>query len=77
VRTKGSCGPLAAAPQTRIDPMDNTWSKSSHSASNGACVEARTVNNMVQVRDSKDPNGPVLTVDRDTWTDLVNWAKTL
>jgi hypothetical protein len=39
------------------------WQKSSHS---GACVEARQ-DGAVQVRDSKDPDGPVLMFPGSTW----------
>ncbi|MCP9951561.1 DUF397 domain-containing protein [Actinomadura madurae] len=46
-----------------------TWHKSSHSASNGGdCVELAdatgTVADAVAVRDSKDPDGPVLLLTR-------------
>jgi Domain of unknown function (DUF397) len=37
------------------------WCKSSHSQSNGACVElSRTLD---EIRDSKNPAGPTLRVD--------------
>jgi hypothetical protein len=37
------------------------WSKSSHSGANNDCVEV--VRSLDRVRDSKNPAGPVLTVD--------------
>lgn len=41
------------------------WRKSTRSAQNGACVElAALPDGTVGVRDSKDPNGPVLTFSR-------------
>ncbi|MFI0407818.1 DUF397 domain-containing protein [Actinomadura sp. 3N508] len=41
------------------------WRKSSHSASNGGdCVELAGVSGVVAVRDSKDPDGPVLLLTR-------------
>jgi hypothetical protein len=41
------------------------WRKSTQSAQNGACVElAALPDGTVGVRDSKDPNGPVLTFSR-------------
>jgi hypothetical protein len=45
------------------------WRKASRSSSNGGnCVEvARNLRGIVAVRDSKNPNGPVLTVSRDEW----------
>jgi len=49
---------------------DNTllkWLKSSRS-NPGACVEVRFIDDFVQVRDSKDPDGPVLTFTNREWT---------
>jgi len=54
------------------------WHKSTHSGSNGGdCVEvADNLPDIVAVRDSKNPQGPVLTFPRDAWqafiTDLKN-----
>jgi hypothetical protein len=40
-----------------------TWRKAGHSTSNGgACVEVASAPGAVAVRDSKDPQGPVLVV---------------
>ena len=36
-----------------------TWHKSSHSSQNG-CVEVAHGDDLIAVRDSKDPSGPVL-----------------
>jgi hypothetical protein len=49
------------------------WRKSSRSGSNGgACVEvARNLPRIVAVRDSKNPDGPVLIVSRDTWAQFI------
>ena len=49
------------------------WRKSSYSngGQQGSCVEvARSLPGTVAVRDSKDPDGPVLTVTPDGWADL-------
>ena len=45
------------------------WRKSTKSGSNGgACVEvARNLPGIVAVRDSKDPQGPVLSVSPEAW----------
>jgi Domain of unknown function (DUF397) len=47
------------------------WHKSSRSGATGACVEVRVVDGAVQVRDSKNPDGPVLTVPPDAWAEFV------
>lgn len=45
------------------------WRKSSYSGSEGGdCLEVATHPSAVHVRDSKTPDGPVLTVSPDTWT---------
>jgi hypothetical protein len=41
-----------------------TWRKSSYSSSNGQCVEVASAGPAIAVRDSKDPNGPVLLCPR-------------
>lgn len=43
------------------DFTDATWRKSVRSQNNGACVEVTRVGDVIGVRDSKDPDGPVLT----------------
>ncbi|MFG3239973.1 DUF397 domain-containing protein [Streptomyces sp. NPDC086796] len=51
------------------------WQKSSHSADEGgACVEVAAHTAAVHVRDSKDPEGPVLTVAPTTWTAFAGFA---
>jgi hypothetical protein len=47
--------------------IDQVWRKSSFSSINGACVEVRTDGDTVQVRDTKDPDGPVLGFTGDEW----------
>ncbi|NUK55212.1 DUF397 domain-containing protein [Streptomyces lunaelactis] len=45
------------------------WFKSSYSGDEGGeCVEVATHPTAVHVRDSKNPDGPVLTLDPATWT---------
>lgn len=48
--------------------MTADWHTSSYSTYNGNCVQVRLADGAVQVRDSKDPDGPVLTFTRDEWT---------
>jgi hypothetical protein len=45
----------------------NVWRKSSRSGNNGACVEVRHRGHAIDVRDSKNPHGPRLTVNRAEW----------
>lgn len=48
--------------------LNTEWRKSTKSGNSGACVEARLGHDgRVQVRDSKDPDGPVLTFDSSAW----------
>jgi putative methionine-R-sulfoxide reductase with GAF domain len=60
--------------------MTNGWKSATCSGStncvqvrcgNGACVEARSAGAIVQVRDSKDPSGPILSFDADAWSDFL------
>ena len=49
------------------------WHKSTRSnGSGGACVEvARNLPGIVAVRDSKDPHGPVLTLESAGWRQFI------
>lgn len=51
------------------------WRKSSHSSDQGGnCVEIAAHPRAVHIRDSKDPDGPALTVSPDAWTRFVAFA---
>ncbi|GLF99329.1 DUF397 domain-containing protein [Streptomyces yaizuensis] len=56
------------------------WIKSSYSGSGGTCVEwapaHATTTGIVPLRDSKRPDGPVLTVSTRAFTGLVTLART-
>ncbi|MGI8312433.1 DUF397 domain-containing protein [Saccharopolyspora hattusasensis] len=45
------------------------WIKSSYSSANGDCVELTTT--LDEIRDSKDPHGPTLSVDVSTFVRAV------
>lgn len=48
--------------------LDQSWRKSTRSGSNGQCVEARRMDDTIQLRDSKDRSGPVLSFTLGEWT---------
>ena len=53
-----------------------TWTKSSYSAGNGACVEVKSpVLAAMAVRDSKVPQGPTLAFPADAWKAFVAAVK--
>jgi hypothetical protein len=60
-----------------MDLTHAEWRKSTRSGSNGgACVEvARNLHGIVAVRDSKNPNGPVLTIGPTGWRDFIEDVK--
>jgi hypothetical protein len=51
------------------------WRKSSYSSGEGgACVEIAAHPQAIHIRDSKDPEGPALTVSPAAWADFVEFA---
>ncbi|MEU9041067.1 MULTISPECIES: DUF397 domain-containing protein [unclassified Kitasatospora] len=61
--------------ETTAGPRDLSWRKSSYSgAEGGDCVEVALTDIAVQVRDSKDPEGPVLKVAPASWAAFVRFA---
>ena len=58
--------------------MEMQWRKSSYSSDQGGqCLEvAETPHTTVAIRDSKNPAGPMLTLDPAAFTTFVNWAST-
>jgi hypothetical protein len=52
------------------------WRKSTRSSNQGNCVEvADNLPGVVYVRDSKDPDGPVLTFEPDAWRAFIEDIK--
>ncbi|MDG4817970.1 DUF397 domain-containing protein [Micromonospora sp. WMMD956] len=60
-----------------MDLSSARWKKSTRSGTSGGdCVEvAANLTNVVAVRDSKDPSGPVLAFTPQTWRAFVEHAK--
>ncbi|MFF9318333.1 DUF397 domain-containing protein [Streptomyces sp. NPDC014735] len=51
------------------------WRKSSYSGSEGgACVEVAAHPAAIHVRDSKNPEGPILTITPTTWAAFAGFA---
>jgi len=60
------------------DEVTTPWRKSSYSNTGANCVEvARTRSGRVAVRDSKDPDGGVLTFSLDEWKAFLADVETL
>jgi hypothetical protein len=54
-----------------VTSLNGSWRKSSRSSTDGACVEVRWLPATVQVRDTKDRSGPVLSFSADAWRGFV------
>ncbi|KUO04094.1 DUF397 domain-containing protein [Streptomyces caeruleatus] len=52
------------------------WRKSSHSSDQGGeCIEiAETPHTTIAIRDSKNPAGPIVTLDPAAFTTFVTWT---
>ncbi len=59
------------------DTIELLWRKASYSGNGGgSCVEvARNLPQTVAVRDSKDPHGPVLTLESAGWREFIAEVK--
>jgi len=54
-----------------VDWTKVTWHKSRRSGADGGCLEVAMTEEVVGVRDSKNPAGAVLTFDADTWRGFI------
>ena len=51
--------------------MTTSWRKSSRSLNDGNCVEARRAAAAVEMRDSKNNDGPVLRFQAGRWLEFI------
>jgi hypothetical protein len=55
--------------------MNVNWRKSTYSFANGNCVEVATGQAVVAVRDSTDPDGPVIDISPRAWIEFTEYVK--
>jgi hypothetical protein len=55
--------------------MNVNWRKSTYSFANGNCVEVGTDQGVIAVRDSTDPDGPVIDVSPRAWIEFTEYVK--
>jgi len=60
---------------TSSDIPGSAWRKAQRSVANGACVEVASMPEVIAVRDSKDPSGPVLSYPVEAWAAFIEGAK--
>lgn len=59
-----------------MDMTSATWRTSSYSGNNGGnCVEVGNAANVIAIRDSKDPHGPVLAFGPKDWQRFADRVK--
>ena len=65
---------------TTLSPRGNqapavSWQKARKSLANGSCVEVGRADGLIAVRDSKDPEGPVLHYTPAEWDAFLDGAR--
>jgi len=56
----------SGVPLTDIHPAPHVW-RTSTKSNYGACVEVRFVDDAVQIRNSRDRDGPILLFNKAEW----------
>jgi hypothetical protein len=63
-------------PITDLSDEGISWRKASLSAGNGECIEVAAASGQrIFIRDSKDPDGPILTCSAETFRSFLDTAK--
>jgi hypothetical protein len=57
---------------TELAPSVPNWRKATASQGSQGCVELAKIDGAIGIRDSKDPAGPKLFIDRDAWRALAS-----
>jgi hypothetical protein len=60
---------------TDVERSSLAWFKATCSTHNGACVQVASLPDGVAVRDSKDPEGPILVYTPAEWLAFLDGAK--
>ena len=55
-------------------PVSVDW-RTSKSCAGGNCIQVAAINGSIALRDSKDPNGPVLMYSTEEWQEFLAGAK--
>lgn len=55
--------------------MSDAWRKSTYSGSEANCIEVGNAADVVKVRDTKDRQGPAITVSGDAWRQFTSRIK--
>jgi Domain of unknown function (DUF397) len=58
-----------------MSALNAEWRKSRRSGTQGNCVEVRMIDNTIEVRDSKHPDGPILRFTHAEWAAFLGGAE--
>lgn len=62
-------------PTIDLEDSGVSWRKASHSVGNGECIELSSASGRILVRDSKAPEGPVLSYNVEAFRSFLTGAK--